>query len=403
MARTATFKIIQICLKFQRVCVILVLVIHTLLFTKECLDLKKRADGRYCKQILLGYYPDGRRKMKTIYGTTIKEVEKKERECRNMIEQGIVEENNITVCEWSEMWLKTYKANVSYNTYQMYSNALQNHINPVLGDILLKNVKTIQIQQLINQLTEKGNSRSAEIVRLTVKQFMHQALDEGYIYKDVVGGVKAVKHQSKEKRTLTDIEKTSIQKADLTAKQRVFLDIMLYTGLRRGEVLALTTDDINLSDKMLTVNKSLYFEVNNANIKEPKSKAGYRQIPIPDRLIDELMAYILSLENNILFTMNNGNYMTKSSFRKFWDGIISSVKRSAENPNDITFTPHIFRHTYATNLYYAGVDIKTAQYFLGHSSLSMTLEIYTHLDKQHINSEIDKLNKYLVSQKSVNG
>lgn len=168
-------------------------------FYKGVLNMKKRADGRYCKQILLGYYPDGRRKMKTLYGSTIKEVEKKERECRNMIEQGFVEENNITVCEWSEMWLKTYKANVSYNTYQMYSNALRNHINPVLGDILLRNVKTIQIQQLINQLIEKGNSRSAEIVRLTFKQFMRQALDEGYIYKDIVGAVKTVKHQSKEK------------------------------------------------------------------------------------------------------------------------------------------------------------------------------------------------------------
>lgn len=174
---------------------------------------------------------------------------------------------------------------------------------------------------------------------------------------------------------------------------------MLYTGLRRGEVLALTVEDINLSDRILTVNKSLYFEVNNANIKDPKSKSGYRQIPIPDRLIDELRIYILTLENNILFTMNNGNYMTKSSFRKFWDSIIKAVKEKTDNPNEITFTPHIFRHTYATNLYYAGIDIKTAQYFLGHSSLSMTLEIYTHLDKQHINGEIDKLNDYLVSQK----
>lgn len=339
--------------------------------------------------------------MKTIYGRTIKEVETKEREYRNMIEQGIVTENNITVGEWSEMWLKTYKANVSHNTYQMYSNALQKHINPILGDILLKNVKTIQIQQVINQLIEKGNSRSAEIVRLTVKGFMEQALIEGYIYKDVVAAVKAVKHKPKEKRTLTDIETTSIQKADLTAKQKAFLDIMLYTGLRRGEVLALTVDDVDLSDRMLTVNKSLYFEANSPNIKEPKSKAGFRQVPIPDSLIDELREYISTLKNNILFTMTDGSYMTKSSFRKFWDSIIKTVKEKTDNPNEITFTPHIFRHTYATNLYYAGVDIKTAQYFLGHSSLSMTLEIYTHLDKQHINGEIDKLNKYLISQKIV--
>ena len=361
--------------------------------------MKKRADGRYCKQILIGYHPDGRRKMKTIYGTTIKEVEKKERECRNLIEQGIIEDNNITVREWSEMWLKTYKNNVTYNTKQMYSNSLDKHIIPVLGDIQLKSVKTIQIQQLINSLVEIGNSRTAEVAYLTIKQLMQQALKEGYIHKDVVGAVKSVKNQSKEKRTLTDAEQKAIQIAELTAKQRIFLDVMYYTGLRRGEVLALTIADIDLADKILTVNKSLYFEVNNAYIKEPKSKAGYRKIPIPDKLVDELRVYISDLRNNILFPMNDGNYMTKSSFRKFWESIVAAVKQKAEDADKITFTPHIFRHTYATNLYYAGVDIKTAQYFLGHSSLSMTLEIYTHLDREHITDEIDKINKYLSQSK----
>lgn len=105
--------------------------------------------------------------------------------------------------------------------------------------------------------------------------------------------------------------------------------------------------------------------------------------------------------------MNNGNFMTRSSFRKFRNKIIKKVKASANELRNkseglqlkerkIGFTPHMFRHTYATNLYYAGVDIKTAQYYLGHSNLSVTLDIYTHLKKENIEiSEVEKINNYL--------
>ena len=96
--------------------------------------------------------------------------------------------------------------------------------------------------------------------------------------------------------------------------------------------------------------------------------------------------------------------MSKSSFRKFWDRIIAKTKIYADSTkksigDDVT--PHIFRHTYATNLYHAGIDIKTAQYLLGHSSIQVTLDIYTHLENENISNTQDVLNKYF-SQKSVN-
>ena len=89
--------------------------------------------------------------------------------------------------------------------------------------------------------------------------------------------------------------------------------------------------------------------------------------------------------------------MTKSSYRKFWAGIEKTLNQVSGT--NIAFTPHICRHTYATSLYYSKVDIKTAQYLLGHSSLKMTLEIYTHLDKKQISYEVDKLNKYISQSK----
>lgn len=97
-----------------------------------------------------------------------------------------------------------------------------------------------------------------------------------------------------------------------------------------------------------------------------------------------------------LFTMNNGEPITKSSFRKFWDGIIKELQEAAKKIDGTSLasdiTPHIFRHTYATSLYYAGIDIKTAQYLLGHASIQMTLDVYTHLKRLENSNIADKLN-----------
>ena len=356
--------------------------------------MKKRADGRYCKQIFVGYHPDGRRKMKTVYGKTIKEVEKKEREMKDSIEKGLSIEDSITLGEWSDMWLNVYKNNVEYNTRMMYENAINKHIKPELGIMQLKNLKSIHIQKMLNKLIDEKHYRTAEVVKLTIKQIIKQALIEGYINRDITISIKIITKKPLEKRSLTRDEVDAIKNASLSPKQRVFLDIMHHTGLRKGEALALKKEDIDVFKKVIKINKSLYYKENDAFIKEPKSRAGYRNVPIPNALIKELGVYIQNLNTDILFPMNSGNYMTKSSFRKFWDSIISCLgEQMKEKPSGIT--PHIFRHTYATNLYRSGIDEKKAQYFLGHSSIQMTMDVYTHLDKQEVTNEIGKLNDYL--------
>lgn len=360
---------------------------------------EKRADGRYCKQIVIGYQSNGKRKLKTIYGKTIREVEKKEREFRAELEQGLIISNSQDVLmeDWARMWLNTYKCNAEHNTYVMYENAVNKHIIPYFRNQKIKTIKSIQVQQLLNQLVAENHLRLAEIVCLTLKQLIKQARIDGYITNDIMEAIKPIKNKAEERRVLTDEEIRLIDTAELNPKQKNFLGIMLYAGLRRGEVLALTVDDIDLENKLINVNKNLYFKDNQSGIKSPKSKAGYRSVPIIDKLADELITYLKTLNNDVLFPMLNGEYMTKSSYRKFWIGIIKALNQSSNT--SIDFTPHICRHTYATSLYYSGIDIKTAQYLLGHASLKMTLEVYTHLDKKKMPDEIYKLNEYVSQSK----
>ena len=366
---------------------------------------KKRSDGRYCKQILVGYKPDGKRIMKTIYAKTIKELEEKEDEIRLDIRNGLIlTRDDLTVGEWARSWLSAYKVNTSGNTYDMYEKNIRNHIIPHIGYIRLKQLKPIHIQNMINDIIDSGKVRTAIVSKLTIKQIISQAVEEGFISKNICNNLPAIKSETPEKRVLTNFELQCIERADFTEREQMFIDILYYTGLRKGEVLALDITDIKKDKKTLRVDQNLDMRNNIPELKDPKSKSGFREVPIPDILYDSLTHYVNNTKTFYLFTGKNGELITRSSYRRMWDSIMKKVKCAAGQilaESDITdndliinqaeelldFTPHTFRHTYATNLYYAGVKVKRMQYLLGHSTLEMTLKIYTHLDK--INLETD--------------
>lgn len=370
----------------------------------------KRSDGRYATSIIIGYGADGKAKRKVFYGKTIQELEIKTAEFKSLKNKGIIiNDNGLTVGQWSEKWLELYKTDKAFNTFEMYRRTVYNHIIPTIGDVRLSALKKHHIQQMLNNIVERGTLRTAELVKLTMKQIINQAVIEEYIYKDITSGLSLPQKEKPVKRALTDIEKDIILNADLTLRQRVFVDILYYTGVRRGEALALTKNDIDLKNKTLTVSKNLVLKNTASEIKpSPKTKSGNRQIPLPDMLISSLNNYIPNLQTEYLFTKQNGEPMTHTAFRRFWDSITKALNTEAQNKEHTTvceldnITPHIFRHTYATNLYNAGIDIKTAQQLLGHSSIQMTMDIYTHLDNTKILTAADRLNSFFDSQNIVN-
>lgn len=292
----------------------------------------------------------------------------------------------------------------------MYQNVLNKHIIPQLGDIRLNALKSHHIQELLNDIIQKGHHRTAEIVKLTIKQIIQQAIINEYIYKDVSLKVSLPQSKKKEKRALTTEEKLLIEKSKLTQKERVFVDLLYYTGARRGEALALTVKDIDFINRKLIINKNLVLKDSQSDIKNsPKTDAGNRLIPLPTKLLSELKEYLANVSSIYLFTKQNGELMTKSSFRRFWDNILDKMNIAAGGDKfsrsetairlvSKDITPHIFRHTYATNLYYADIDVKTAQRLLGHSNIQITLEIYTHLNNSNISTASDILNNYFDNQ-----
>lgn len=364
---------------------------------------KKRKDGRYATTVQVGFDESGKSIRKKVYGKTISELENKVARLKTSISDGNYSDcKNLTVADWSQKWLKIYKSNLSAGTYDGYFRTVKNHINPQIGNLFLDKVKQYHIQSMVNILLDKGERRAAEYTLLTIKQILQKAIENNLISVNVAAYVRLPKIQREEKTVLTDTEKLCIRQAKLTDKQRNFLNLLYYTGIRRGEALALTKSCVNLENKTITIVASN--DINHNSIKEPKSESSRRTIPIPETFFYAFKNYILNIDTEYVFPSATGCAMTKSAFRRFWEDIIARVQKAADeiSKNEkksiaINFGCHKFRHSYASNLFYAGVDIKAAQYLLGHKTIEMTLKIYTHFDNQKINIANDKINTFFAN------
>lgn len=361
---------------------------------------KKRPDGRYIINIYSHTDPEtGIRKYVSVYAKSIPKLEAKAAAVRDQINKGTyANDKGYTVSMWAKEWLEVEKANCSIKTKEMYTRAVNTHIIPAIGNLTLKELKKIHIQKMINDLADRP--RTCQQVHMTIRQIMDCAMDNGLVFKNVCHRINLPSAKAAEKRALTDLEKASIIKADFTDKEKAFVLILQYTGLRRGEALALSINDIDLANNLIHVRNSIVFDGTAAVFKPfPKSDAGIRDLPIPNVLNAFLSEYIASLKGIYLFQMERKpGFMTKSSYDKFWKHIIEKINTAAGGSDKEIIiqglTAHIFRHNYATMLFYAGIEAKEAQKLLGHSDIKLTLDIYTHLDNKHLKAA-NKLNAFI--------
>ena len=242
---------------------------------------------------------------------------------------------------------------------------------------------------------------------MVIKQIFSKAEQNSLIIKKPAMNLEIPRYPTKSKRALSDDEKQAVVAADFEPKSRAFIDTMLYAGLRKGEVLSLTINDVNLDKREINVNKNWLTENNRPKIKSsPKTAAGNRIVPIPQKLYDSLVNYLATVDGSFLFTSSNGELMSATAYRHFWDRILDriNVASGGDSKHRVIasdLTAHICRHTYATMLYYVGVDLKSAQYLLGHATVRMTMELYTHLDTSKAKQAVSAIDIFLNSSQNV--
>lgn len=353
--------------------------------------MKKRKDNRYCKQILIGYHPDGRRKLKNIYGKTKIELEKKVFEFRTNIENGIIKEHKkYTFSEFARIWLDTCNTNTAITTQKRYKGILDHHTT-YIDDMVLNKIKPIDIQTLFNKLSEENLSSTIKLTRTVISLVMKQAVINGIIQKNPVQEISIPKYKPKSKRALTNAEIETIKNTSLlTDKEKLFLYLGIYAGCRKGESLALTNADFDFKKNLLIINKTLqYPNTNNPVVKNgAKTDAGNRAIPLVEPLKTFAKTYIENNKDTYLFLTREKKLFTKTAYNNMWKQITNKL--------NMNITSHFLRYTYATILYNADIDIKTTEKIMGHSNIRTTLDIYTSLNLNP-KTVINKVNSYLTS------
>lgn len=311
---------------------------------------------------------------------------------------------NETVTSYIVKWFKIEKSGkIAYTTEQRYRALINLYIIPFMGSLPLTDVKQFHIQSLINGMEDKSWSYQSKILDI-LRQMFDSAIINELITTNPCIRIKKCGKKPKEKVPLTP-EQTSILLNSLTdVRQQLFVYLALYCGLRKGEIFALDWSDIDLSKRCITISKSLCFESNQGYIKEPKSEAGKRIVSVPQVLYELLKRHQKS--SGFVITDTNGNQITKMSARRLWLGILKGIQKPTPNgevyqdeksirKNTLFYvTPHILRHTYCTNLFYAGVDLQSASKLMGHSSIEITDAIYTHLDTSYAANSLSKLDAY---------
>lgn len=355
------------------------------------IGIAQRKDGRYEAR-----YKDRFGNRKSVYDFTLKGVRKKLADAVTADSEGREPVKRLTLNEWYDIWYNTYKKNIVKESTLSNQRMLYNtNIRDVLGDRWLDEISRNDIQAFVNT---KYNYKVSYVkqMKILLHDIFQRAYEDEYISKNPVYKILFADEPKKEKHALSvDEEKLFLKHAKQSLYYELYV-VALNTGMRIGEICALTLDDIDFKDRTINVNKNYYHYTDEngtftTGYGTTKTKSSNRVIPMNQACFDALKRYVdrRNAPDNIFFRGKNGKPITSSSAQ--WDLYILRNKILNKEGIDISLSPHILRHTFATRCFERGIPPKIVQSYLGHSKVDITLDIYTHVSKEIASLEIEKI------------
>ena len=350
-----------------------------------------------------------------VYGRTREEAEEKKKRKLRQLDGGF---DDLTVKEWSDIWLDTYirpkvrpvgrnkeHGTMTAKSYEMYPQKLA-HILPVIGDMKINAVRDIQLQRLLNDQTQ--SKAHAQKVRLVLRGLFSQAYASRVIEHDPSTKLVLPSAPQRTRRSLTDYERQILLQVAKTHRCGLWIRFLLRTGMRPGESAALKVKDVDFINSIIHITAAV--ESGSSVISTPKSKAGIRDVPILDDIKNDLRKHIKGKSaDDFVFTQENGLMMTQTVMSNNWRSFSRQMDLAmgAEHTNhghiydpsdlmedgspvypDASGNPrnghkiaedlvlYCLRHTFCTDMKRAGVPLATAKVIMGHEDISTTANIY---------------------------
>ena len=342
----------------------------------------RRQDGRWVGAIDLGW-ENGKRLRKHFYGKTRREVAQKLTEAVRRHQEGLrPARDDLTVAEFLDNWLMAARGTVKQRTWKGYESYLRNHAVPALGRLRLSRLEPHHLQKLYADLVESGrSSTTAHHLHAVLHRALRQAERWGHVPRNVAALVDPPRMARREMQTLSAPQVRDLLDAASGDRLKTLYVVAVTTGMRQGELLALRWRDVDLEQGVLRIRGNLQ----GGEIVEPKSAKSRRQIELAATTVRSLRLHRQQqnrerlalgaewVDMDLVFANHVGRPLSPSNLvrRSF-----KPLLRRAGLP-EIRF--HDLRHTAATLLLSQGVHPKIVSEMLGHSQISVTLDLYSHV------------------------
>lgn len=337
----------------------------------------KRKDGRWQAR----YTANGKRRY--IYGKTKSEVARKLNDALHDANRGLVyEDRGITVKRHIRNWLEASRSAVRVRTWERYEQICRNHIVPELGHLKLRNLSPVVVQNLYGQKLKVLSPRTVVYVHVTLHKALQQALRWNLIPRNVTELVDPPRITKREMTPLNPEQVKTLFKTVEGSPLEALYVLAVMTGLRKGELLGLKWSDVDLDAGLLQVKRSLSMTKDGPVMVPPKTVKGSRRVALSGVAVEAIRKHRSRQdalrsswpEDHGLVFPNDLGEPRRS--RNVINGCFDKVKKKGNLP-DIRF--HDLRHTCATLLLTRNVNPKIVQEMLGHSSISITLDTYSHV------------------------
>ena len=365
-----------------------------------------KKNKRWIGQYISGISADGKIIRKSVYGKTQKEVVNKLNEVKYKMNNNIyIEKNGIKLVKIMEdIREEKFESNtISGGQYARLKWTINKIKKSKLGDMKIQDISKEDIQDFLNSQKHLSDSYIKKIYEQFVQAY-HRAEIKKYISYNPMNEV--IKPKSDKQTKIVEALDINVQKAFSEYLSKVSIEdepykniflIQMYMGLRIGEVLALSKDNIDSENNLLYVKRTLTNDKEFAIILGNKTKtyAGNRTLPIPQFLkpiFEEQIKYSNENLHNLIFT-NNDNYIRTSAINKE----LKRIFKKELNVNSENISTHCLRHTYGTRCIEAGMTAVVLQRLMGHKDVTVTLNTYTSVFNKFKENELEKVNEYLIN------
>ncbi len=361
------------------------------------------------KDLLYQYrYTDNLGKRQTVYAATLQELREKEPEIDEYAKSGVnYASGNITVVELLERYLALQQGR-RYNTQVGYAFVLNLVKKEPFGQRIIRNIKASDAKLWFIKLSRDGRSFSTICsIRGVLKPAFQMAFEEDIIRKNpFVFKMDIIPNDTKKREAMTPQQQvdfmTFIRDDEHYCECYDEYVVLLETGVRISEFVGLTKNDLDFEKRRIHVDHQLVKRrTGEYYIEKTKTESGDRYIPMTDRCYESLRNILFNRPKPKVEMIVNGYtgflFLDKKGKPKVALHFEHQMKRAVEKYNNThdeplpKITPHVFRHTFCTNMARAGMDVKSLQYLMGHSDVTVALNVYTHMNYEHAAESMAKI------------